>query len=214
MHLSAKPFAIAFLVVCSLLVAIPAHTEDRSAQTIWRLLDYVSVDYSEAVSDGRVVNAAEYAEMVEFTNSVRERLGALPATDTQPSLVNQAEVLQAAVQRMAPSDEVARLARKLAGDLLAAYPMALAPSRAPDVARAAALCRRDCHPCSACGGAAALQPPSADRPILFFQLDIDRRPGSRIGRQGHRRTAGSWIAGFLARWRPAAHRDPRRVPNA
>ena len=93
MHLFAKPFAIAFLVVCSLLVAIPAHAEDRSAQTVWRLLDYVSVDYSEAVSDGRVVNAAEYAEMVEFTNSVRERLGALPATEAQPRLVNQAEVL-------------------------------------------------------------------------------------------------------------------------
>lgn len=153
MHLSAKLIAVAFLVVCSLLPAVPAHAEDRSAQTVWRLLDYVSVDYSEAVSDGRVVNAAEYAEMVEFTNSVRERIAALPATDAQPSLGNQAEVLQAAVQRMAPSDEVARLARKLAGDLLAAYPMALAPSRAPDVARAATLYREQCAACHGASGA-------------------------------------------------------------
>lgn len=151
---------------------------DQSAQTIWRLLDYVSVDYAGAVADGRVISDAEYAEMVEFTASINERLLQLPETGVKADLIRQAKLLQDAVRRKAPTDEVARLAKKLAGDLLAAYPTALAPSTVPDIARAAPLYREQCASChGATGGgdgalAKGLEPP----PIAFTDKE---RAGKR-----------------------------------
>ncbi len=65
-----------------------------SAQVAWRLLDYLAVDYSGAVADGRVISASEYAEMREFSGSVRQRLAALPATSAQPALVREADDLE------------------------------------------------------------------------------------------------------------------------
>lgn len=142
---------------------------DASAQTIWRLLDYVAVDYSGAVSDGKVISAAEYAEMVEFTASIRQRLAILPVTPARPGLLQQAEALQRAVAQKSKPADVARIARKLGADLLTAYPTPLAPAAAPDVARAAALYREQCAGCHGVTGAAdganakGLEPP----PIAF-----------------------------------------------
>ena len=48
-----------------------AATVASEVQTSWRLLDYIAVDYREAVAGGKIVNPAEYQEMVEFSASVR-----------------------------------------------------------------------------------------------------------------------------------------------
>ena len=51
-----------------------AHAQvGHTAQTILHMLDYVAVDYPEAVADGRVRNEDEYKEMLEFTAQVAER---------------------------------------------------------------------------------------------------------------------------------------------
>jgi len=166
---------LALLMLCSLSVSARA---DQSAQIIWRLLDYVSVDYAGAVSDGKVVSEAEYAEMVEFTASISERLAQLPPTSAKLDLIGQAKLLQGAVRRKAPSDEVARLAKKLAGDLLSAYPTPLAPSTAPNIARVVPLYQEQCASChGATGGgdgavAKGLEPP----PIAFTDKE---RAGKR-----------------------------------
>jgi len=166
---------LALLMLCSLSVSARA---DQSAQIIWRLLDYVSVDYAGAVSDGKMVSEAEYAEMVEFTASISERLAQLPPTSAKLDLIGQAKLLQGAVRRKAPSDEVARLAKKLAGDLLSAYPTPLAPSTAPNIARVVPLYQEQCASChGATGGgdgavAKGLEPP----PIAFTDKE---RAGKR-----------------------------------
>jgi len=146
----------------------------NEAATTWRLLDYVAVDYSGAVAGGRVTNAAEYAEMVEFSASIRERIGQLPPTPARAALARDAEALQAEIARKAAPDVVASRARALAARLLAAYPMAQAPARVPDPARGAALYAENCASCHGARGdgrgpaAANLDPP----PIAF--IDIDR----------------------------------------
>lgn len=165
----------AFLVLCGLSVSSHA---DQSAQTIWRLLDYVSVDYAGAVADGKVISDAEYAEMVEFTASVSERLGRLPETGAKADLIRQAKLLQDAVRRKASTDEVSRLAKKLAGDLLAAYPTTLAPSSAPNIARAVPLYQEQCASCHGAtgGGDGALAKNLEPPPIAFADKE---RAGKR-----------------------------------
>lgn len=118
-----------------------------SAQIAWRLLDYLAVDYSGAVKDGQVVSASEYAEMGEFSASVRDRLAGLPKTAVQPQLVQEADQLKAAIRRKAPPAEIAQRAHRLGGELLQAYPTPLAPTTAPDLARGAQLYAESCAAC-------------------------------------------------------------------
>ena len=63
------------LCVLLWLFAAPALADTR---TLLQLVDYLGVDYPEAVQHGEIVNADEYAEMQEFTASVSAKLAALP----------------------------------------------------------------------------------------------------------------------------------------
>ncbi|RYG86918.1 MAG: iron permease, partial [Alphaproteobacteria bacterium] len=117
----------------------PAFAQSADVPTAWRLLDYIAVDYGGAVNAGRVTNAAEYAEMTEFAASVAERLQSLPPTAARTSLLADGARLKALVAAKASSADVAQLTRAMASTLLKAYPIPLAPARAPDLTRGAAL---------------------------------------------------------------------------
>jgi high-affinity iron transporter len=154
-----------------------ACAETGEVQTVWRLLDYVAVDYAGAVSNGRVTSTAEYAEMTEFSATIRSGLAALPANAERARLVAEAEGLQAAIGSKAAPDLVAQKARSLASDLLAAYPVPLAPAKSPDPARGAALYAENCASCHGINGnghgpqAAGLDPP----PIAFTDAERARK---------------------------------------
>src|SRR5690606_26018111 len=125
------------LVASLLLMFAMSANATTGAQTVWRLLDYIAVDYAVAVQDGEVVSEGEYAEMVEFADSVNERMAALPATSETAELI----------------DGAAALARGLAGQLLQAYPMPVAPSSTPDLAAASGLYQQQCASCHGTTGA-------------------------------------------------------------
>ena len=168
-----------FLLILALLLGTASPQRARAleptpgAETAWRLLDYIAVDYPGAISGGRVISAAEYAEMREFSTSVRARISALPAHEAQPRLLAASSVLISAVEARETPDTVARQARRLADELLAAYPTPLAPQAIPDLPRGAALYAEQCAVChGATGrgdgpGAARLEPPA----IAFTDRD-------------------------------------------
>src|SRR5687768_17852101 len=135
-----------------LLVAACIAHANPPVQTTWRLLDYVAVDYPEAVRDGAVVNEFEYAEMQEFSATVRERLAQLPTHAATEQLAAQARDLEAAIAAKAAPAEVEDKARGLAEALLQAYPVPRAPDRAPDLAGAAALYQQSCASCHGATG--------------------------------------------------------------
>ena len=172
----AAHLVFAFLVVASATIPAQAVDNDKSAETIWRLLDYVAVDYRGAVGKGQILSSSEYAEMTEFVTNVRARLEVMPKVDALPSLLAEADALVAQVAQKAEPDAVAKAAHKLADDLLAAYPVAVAPSAPPDLALGAALYTKHCAECHgetghADGpGAAGLDPP----PIAFADLSRAR----------------------------------------
>ena len=149
--------------------AVPAAAADQDVQTAWRLLDYIAVDYREAVQGGRIVNSLEYDEMVEFSASVSARLNALPAKPAKAQLSLGAVELQRSIAAKAPPEYIHRQARSLASALLAAYPVPLAPAKGPDLARGAALYAQNCASCHGSSGdakvpiAATMDPP----PIAF-----------------------------------------------
>ncbi|MDF2381819.1 FTR1 family protein [Nostoc ellipsosporum NOK] len=157
------------LALLTLWLPVSARASDAEVQTTWRLLDYIAVDYAGAVSEGRVTSAAEYAEMNEFVGQVETRIRALAPTAAKADLQRRAAALRAAIVVKAPPKTVAEQSRTLATALLAAYPVPLAPSSPPDLARGATLYAQNCASCHGQNGdgrgpnAARLDPP----PIAF-----------------------------------------------
>src|SRR3954453_19976208 len=95
-------FAMCLLVALfagAVVGAAPAVAQQSDVQTAWQLLDYMSVDYSGAVANGKVVSQSEYAEMREFAGSVRQRVASLPANPAKAQLLSKADQFVAAVER-------------------------------------------------------------------------------------------------------------------
>ena len=147
-----RMMAVLGAVACTLGASAMAHAETADVQTAWRLLDYMAVDYGGAVSGGRIKSASEYAEMTEFAASVSARLAALPPTPERARLIGGATRLQAVVAAKGSPSQVADLAHGLAADLLKAYPVPLAPAKAPDFVRGATLFAQNCASCHGAAG--------------------------------------------------------------
>ena len=168
--MNVQALAIRFVAVLMLIIASPlAASTNSDVQTTWRLLDYIAVDYAGAVEDGKIVNEVEYAEMTEFSATVAERMTTLSPAPQRSALVTSAEALSEAIAAKSAREKVARDARRLAAELLAAYPVPLAPQAVPDLARGAVLYAQSCASCHGISGsgdgvsAAGLDP----APIAF-----------------------------------------------
>jgi high-affinity iron transporter len=144
--------AVLGAAACALGASAIAQAETADVQTAWRLLDYMAVDYGGAVSGGKIKSASEYSEMTEFAASVSARLAALPPTPERSKLIDRAARLQAVVAAKGSPNQVADLAHGLAADLLKAYPVPLAPTKAPDFARGATLFAQNCSSCHGAAG--------------------------------------------------------------
>ena len=145
--MSLRRLLILWLSIFCLAAPARAAATDQDVQTSWRLLDYIAVDYREAVRGGRIINPMEYEEMVEFSATVSTKLAALPDKSAKASLVGGASRLERAIALKAEPAAIAAQAKALAGRLLAAYPVPLAPTRAPDIERGAALYAENCASC-------------------------------------------------------------------
>jgi high-affinity iron transporter len=144
-------------MVALLLWAFPllqAYAQDANSTVpqTWQMIDYLATDYAGAVKNGAVLSTSEYAEMREFTATVRRRLQALPPTPGTPALLSQADQLIASVDAKASPAQVAQEAHALADALLKAYPIPTAPTLAPDLTQGATLYQSQCAMCHGATG--------------------------------------------------------------
>lgn len=159
--------SLLLLTLVPVVFANPGST--ANPRQTWQLLDYLAVDYAGAVKDGRALDPLEYAEMREFSATVRAQVAALPVTAGQSALLAEADRLVVAVAAMRDPDTVSAMAHRMADDLLASYPILAVPASPPDLARAAPLYAQQCASCHGPGGhgdgpAAASMDPA---PIAF-----------------------------------------------
>jgi high-affinity iron transporter len=192
----------------------PANAQGADVAVTWRLLDYIAVDYAGAVADGKVISEGEYAEMKEFSASVETRLATLPPGPVRDQLTTGAKALSAAIAARAPPTEVDRRARSLADALIAAYPVPLAPPRAPDLARGASLYAENCASCHGSAGdaktriAATMDPPAiaftdraraAERsPFALYQVISQGLEGTAMASFAHLSPEDRWALAFHA----------------
>lgn len=151
MNTMMRRLLLAIAVLCATLVFAPASAQS-SAQTTLHLLDYVGADYGGAVENGVVKSADEYKEMQAFVAQADERLKSLPDNPAKAALLAEARRLVSLVAAKAAPAEVAEVAAKLRLALAAAYAIPLAPRRAPDPARGAAVYATNCAACHGASG--------------------------------------------------------------
>lgn len=156
------PAFLALLVLTSLARA-------GDIQQLLQLIDYVGVDYAEAVTDGVVVNPAEYEEMVDFTSGIEQQAAALPTGESRDRLQQQAAELAGLIAAKASPADIRGLTAAMRLAVIDGYKVAVVPRKPPDLARGALLYSEQCASChGATGGsdgalAAGMEPP----PINF-----------------------------------------------
>jgi high-affinity iron transporter len=170
---------IALALMAALALSSPAAAQTTPAQTAWRLLDYIAVDYPEAVQNGQIVNQTEFDEMREFSATAAKLIGELPTSAAKDELSRQAADLEKIIAAKSPAPAIATAARGLAADLIKAYPVPLAPTVAPDLARGGALYAQHCASChGATGNADGPQAKDLDPPAIAFTDEARARERS------------------------------------
>ena len=160
---------VILLGVASLLAWPAAHADKPSAAlAIVQMADYIAVDYPQFMHQGISSNPAEYAEQLEFSQTVWNNALSLPEQPGKADLVNAAERLRDAVAAKSDPAQVVATAREVSRLLLTHYPETMSPDAAPSLARGAALYQENCVACHGPTGqgdgpaSSGLQPPPSN----------------------------------------------------
>ena len=153
-------FRPALLLIALLTALLPsvgagqamAGAERENVLKILQMVDYIGVDYPEFVQDGEVLDAAEYAEQVEFAGEIRRRLGTLPERPERAALRAQAEALGEAIDARAGGARIQTLTAELSRGLLRHYPVPAAPDQAPVPAAGGVIYATACASCHGAEG--------------------------------------------------------------
>ena len=174
-------------LICGLLlISIPVHGQDAppssdsdaaAARSLVHILDYIAQDYAVAISDGQVINAVEYSEMLEFSRSASSLLDDLTTAGVLSSgdpLQRSMRRLRARIEEKTSPDVVAAEARALRDSVIAEADVQTSPLHWPSIAAGQAGYERLCTSCHGATGA-------GDGPLA---ANLDPNPTSFV--QGER----------------------------
>lgn len=116
-------------------------------QALLQMVDYMGVDYPEAVEGGQVVNEFEYAEMMEFAERITDEVNQLEASPVLEDLKGISSELTDAVFSIAPPFMISEQTQAIRRLLMSNYDIELTPKLAPDMARAEQLYMDQCASC-------------------------------------------------------------------
>lgn len=112
------------------------------ARMMVHLLDYLAVDYSMAVQNGKVISTAEYQEMQEFAQTIKELGEQVPA-----SLQSDIILLEKLVNEKAAQDKISSVAASIKQEVITSYKLEVAPKRWPSIAHGKELFVLQCQSC-------------------------------------------------------------------
>ncbi|MEN8170045.1 MAG: cytochrome c/FTR1 family iron permease [Pseudomonadota bacterium] len=138
------------LLTLCLLIAPAAFAGDT--QQLLQLLDYVGVDYAEAVKDGKVINAGEYDEMIEFAGAINNTVNTLPWHEVKAPLQQEAAALKVAIETRRPPADIAAMTGAMRGRIMNSYEIVAVPAQKPDLSLAQQLYSANCMACHGATG--------------------------------------------------------------
>ena len=137
-------------------------------ERILSMVDYVGGDYSNAVSEGRVIDEFEYAEMADFSSAIIGLWEKTAEKKNAESLSDKFVLLKSLVASKAPVSEVETLAGELKGEIVSAYGLRPYPPDFPDYEAGKAVYETHCSGCHGVSGkgdgvlSENLEPPATD----------------------------------------------------
>ncbi len=117
------------------------------AQQLLQLLDYVGVDYAEAVANGKVVNAGEYEEMKEFAGAIGTTINGLPWHEAKAPLQQEAAALKVAIETKRPAADIATMTGAMRSRIMNSFEVVAVPAQQPDFTLAQQLYSNNCAAC-------------------------------------------------------------------
>ena len=137
-------------------------------ERILSMVDYVGGDYSNAVSEGRVIDEFEYAEMADFSSAIIGLWEKTAEKKNAESLSGKFVLLKSLVASKAPVSEVETLAGELKGEIVSVYGLRPYPPDFPDYEAGKAVYGTHCSSCHGVSGkgdgvlSENLEPPATD----------------------------------------------------
>jgi len=135
---------------------VTLHAESQAQGQVRRMvliLDYVAADYVLAVSNGQVLDKAEYTEMVLFAETARDLGSRLPQDRPEVVRIHSGlDELGGLIDRRAAPGSVSKICVEIRGLVLEAYPLPLAPVQPPDYSRGQTLFNKECVLCHGLDG--------------------------------------------------------------
>lgn len=139
--------SLAFAIFAVASVSGAKAAEGPTPQSVLFTLQYIALDYANAVVDGAVVNEAEYREMIAMSAAVVQEVGALDQLAASASLARLSEELAAAIRGLESVTTVAGLANQAVRILYDEGDIELVPLAAPSPSRGRELYRIGCAAC-------------------------------------------------------------------
>jgi high-affinity iron transporter len=141
-------------VFLALVLAFPLWAKPVSDAQLLQLVDYVGVDYEEAVGeDGQITHPGEYEEMQEFSATILGAVEALPENEQKADLIVSATLLQQLVENKAPLAQVRKQTSDLSQALQAVLNVPMSPKHEPNLAQGQQLFEKNCTSCHGVTGA-------------------------------------------------------------
>lgn len=145
------------LIVAFSLIALSHIVLASDDQRLLLLIEYISVDYPEAVQDGEIINTLEYEEMVEFSNQVDSLISNLSETDGKSLILTDSASLKLAIIAKKAPIEIRALTTRLTENLIDSYDILSFPTVTPKLERGQLLYAESCASCHGQSGLGAGQ---------------------------------------------------------
>lgn len=130
-------------------VSIQASTDN--GRLMVHLLDYVATDYSNAVSQGVIVDSFEYQEMLDFSSSINA-LTAESGDQLDAGSIKLCTALDSLIKTAAPAEQVYSTATSLKKQIIKGFGIEVSPSTWPNIENGHTLYQANCLSCHGAKG--------------------------------------------------------------
>ncbi|MDQ7017148.1 MAG: c-type cytochrome [Gammaproteobacteria bacterium] len=137
---------ILFLLLLLVNISVVASPSPK-AQRLLQMIDYVAIDYPEAIHNGTIVNRSEYKEMLEFSDTVVVLAELLPVGLRQSEIVSLALNLRQRIKEKQNSKIISNLIGKLRFELINQFNVIVVPNSQLDMEQAEQIFTQECAQC-------------------------------------------------------------------
>lgn len=131
----------------NILAVSTSDSSQNSPQFIVHLLDYLASDYGGAVQHGQVISKNEYAEQVEFAESIYKLATTLPEVKSHQEIISKISNLKNKIDNKAEATEVAMSARDTQQSIITTLNIKVSPAKTPSFANGKNLFAKNCVSC-------------------------------------------------------------------